>query len=290
MSRTAWRVPKQPKVALLWIFILGFSVIIQLGYNVIHQIQDVPPEPNLFRLILAVIVDSFSNHLLWELLLNGFVLFSLLVLCKQLIQLVKSSKRWKGYVDSIVNPAMTEYFSEKYKKENLRIEVISDSACIAMTAGFFRPKILLSTGIVERFNEKELEAVIFHEMYHCKKLHPLQILILTITVECLAFLPVIKGLVHHYKVWMELLADRYAIFRMGSEIQLAHVLLALLKNDSSTPKAYAIQFADESVNYRLMQLIDPQTKINIPFFERKTLLPSIVVMFIMTTIFIYGCV
>ncbi|WP_019003891.1 M56 family metallopeptidase [Cohnella laeviribosi] len=290
MSRIAWRVPGQPKVALLWIFILGFSVIVQLGYNVVHQIQDVPLKPNLFRLIMAVIVDSFSNHLLWELLLNGFVLFSLLVLGKQLIQQVRSYKRWKCYVDSNSNPVMTEYFSEKYKKENLRIEVVSDSACIAMTAGFFRPKILLSTGSVEMFNEQELESVIFHEMYHYKYRHPLQILILSIIAECLAFLPVIKGLVHHYKVWMELLADRYAIFRMGSEIQLAHVLLKMLKIDPAKPQAYAVHFANESVNYRLKQLIDPQTIINVPFFERKTLLPSIVVLVIMTTTFIYGCV
>jgi hypothetical protein len=125
-----------------------------------------------------------------------------------------------------------------------------------------------------------------HELYHGRFRHPFQLLILTTISECLIFLPLIKGLVQHYKVWMELLADRFAIYRMGSEIPLAHVLLFMLRNNPVTDETYGVHIARESVNYRLKQLINPQTKINIPLLELKTLIPSILILVMMTSMFI----
>ncbi|MCD9026524.1 M56 family metallopeptidase [Cohnella silvisoli] len=290
MRATMLKMPRQPSLALFWIAIIGNLVIIQLGYNVFHQIRDIPFESNLFRVFAAIFADILSNHLLFEPLLNGLILFSIIMLCRQLIQQVKLYKKWKTYIDSKSNPEMTKRFIKKFNKENLRIEVILDSSIIAMTAGLIKPRVILSSGLIERFNDQEMEAILFHEMYHSKFRHPLQLLILTMIAESLAFLPIMKSLVHHYKIWMELLADRFAIYHMGSEIQLAQVLLAVLKNNQVKSQGYGVHFVNESVNYRLKQLIDPQTPIRIPFFKQKTLLLSVIVLVMMTLIFIYGSV
>jgi beta-lactamase regulating signal transducer with metallopeptidase domain len=290
MRAAMLRMPRQPRIALLWIAIIGNLVIIQLGYNIFHQLRDIPFEYNLLRFLSAIHADILSNHLFFEPVLNGLFIFSFIMLCRILIQQVKVYKKWKTYVDSKSSPELTDHYCKKFNKENVRIKVISDSSLVAMTAGFIKPGIILSTGLLERFNEQELEAILFHEMYHCKFRHPLQMLILTMIAESLAFLPMMKSLVHHYKVWMELLADRFAIYRLGSEIQLGQVLLAVMKNYPVQSQACGVHFVNESVNYRLKQLINPHTKINIPFFERKTLVPSVLVLLTMTIIFFYGSV
>jgi Zn-dependent protease with chaperone function len=290
MSVTIFKMPRQPLVALLCFAIIGTFVIIQLCYNIFHQLRDIPFEPNLLRVFSRIITDILSNHLLFEPLLNVLFLFSIITLCRQLIIQMKLYKKWKIIFDSKRNTELTEHFRKKFNKENLLIEVITDSSLIAITVRFIRPKVLISTGLIDRFNEQELEAILFHEMYHSKFRHPLQMLIITMIAESLAFLPIMKSLVHHYKVWMELLADRFAMRHMGSETQLAHVLLAVLKNNQVKSEAYGVHFVNESVNYRLMQLIDPQAKINIPLFKQKTLILSIIILVMMTIIFIYGSV
>lgn len=177
------------------------------------------------------------------------------------------------------------------EQEAIRIEVISDSKWIAMTAGFWKPSIILSTGIIAQFSDEELRAILYHELYHYKFRHPLQLIGLTIIAKCLAFLPVVKGLVQYYKVWLELLADRYAIGRTGSEVPLALVLLKMLKqNPSSSSHPYGVHLAQQSVNYRLQQLIDPQQKICIPFVEWKTILPSATILMLMKAVFLVGCI
>lgn len=114
-------------------------------------------------------------------------------------------------------------------------------------------------------------------------------MILTISAKCLAFLPVVKGLVHYYKVWTELLADRYAIYRSGSEFHLAQVLLKMLKSNSNYSPDYGVHLANDSVNYRLQQLIDPQAEINLPFFEWRLWFPSLLILVLMIMAFLLGC-
>lgn len=93
------------------------------------------------------------------------------------------------------DPEMTELLTKKINNKDLRIEVISDSSYIAMTVGFIRPKVILSTGLIKRFHDQELDAILLHEMYHSMFRHPLQMFILTMIAESLAFLPIMRSLV-----------------------------------------------------------------------------------------------
>lgn len=282
--------PRQPKIALIWILSIGAWVAIQMSYILVHQLSDVPLELNLLHVFLSVIDDTFTNHILWELSLNAILLFSCLVLCKHLIQQAKLYRQWNSYLLSKKNNEMTKKLTEILNHESLRIEVVSEPKLMAMTIGFWKPRIILSSGMMNRFSKDELGAIVYHELYHYKHRHPLQHFVLTIIAECLAFLPIVKGLVQYYKVWMELLADRYAIYRAGSEYHLAQVLITILRSEKSYKYAHGVHLAKESVNYRLQQLLDPHSSVHMPIFEWKSLLPSTIVLIFMLVIIILGCI
>ncbi|PRX65060.1 BlaR1 peptidase M56 [Cohnella sp. SGD-V74] len=282
--------PRQPMMALIWIILIGLWATVQMTYILVHQLSDITLELNLFLVIRSIIIDTFSNHVLWELLLNLSVLFSCLIFCKQLIQQAKLYRQWERYIKTNKNDEMSKQLRELLKCESIRIEVITEQKMMAMTIGFLRPRIVLSSRMLERFSKDELISIVYHELYHYQFRHPLQRFVLTIIAECFAFLPIVKGLVQYYKVWMELLADRYAIYRAGSEFHLAQVLLKIIKSEQSHPHAYGVHLADESVNYRLQQLIDPKSELNMPIFEWKAFLPSTFILSVMTIVILLGCI
>ncbi|WP_310551133.1 M56 family metallopeptidase [Paenibacillus glufosinatiresistens] len=290
MKYLTLRLPRQTKLALIALGIIGVLVIVLLGYNVLHQIQDVPIKSNLLKMISAIVADTFTNHIVWELVLNVLVVFSLTVFGKNIIHQMKLYRSWNRYANAYSDLEMFNSVVAKFKHERIRFVILNEPKMIAMTIGFLKPKIVLSSYVIERFDENELEAIIYHELYHYKSRHPLQLFILNVVADCLAFLPVVKELVQHYKVWMELLADRYSIKRMGSEVPISHVLLAVLKNEQLKNQALGVHFANEAINYRLMQLIEPNKEINIPLFNWRKMTTSLFMLQVMLSIFIYSCV
>lgn len=85
----------------------------------------------------------------------------------------------------------------------------------AFCFGFFRPRICLSTGLVNLLSQKQLQAVLSHEDYHRKRFDPLRILLLNTLCSTLFFLPFVQEWRRLIEIQLELNADQYAVQQTG---------------------------------------------------------------------------
>jgi Zn-dependent protease with chaperone function len=75
-----------------------------------------------------------------------------------------------------------------------RIDVIVADSPFALTVGYLRPRIVISSVLVELLEESELEAVIRHEFVHASRLDPLRVLLSDFFRAGLPFVPVLSYL------------------------------------------------------------------------------------------------
>lgn len=142
------------------------------------------------------------------------------------------------------------------------LTVIRYSQPFAFTLGLLKPKIFLSTGLLELLEDEELEAVIHHERFHKEHRDPLKMFLLSLFSSAMAYLPILKWCHQHYKMSREILADDYAMNKQGTSLYLGGALLKLLKRANSKQMPVTVSsFVDTSINYRIRRILDPQTDI-----------------------------
>jgi hypothetical protein len=105
---------------------------------------------------------------------------------------------------------------------------------LAFCYGFLKPRICLSTGLVELLSPSQLQAVLFHEDYHRQRFDPLRILLVRAVGTALFFLPFVREWCRLFEINLELDADRYAV-RQTSRAALAGALYHLLNPSPTTP-------------------------------------------------------
>jgi Zn-dependent protease with chaperone function len=108
-----------------------------------------------------------------------------------------------------------------------RVSVVHDQAPFACCFGLIRPRIYLSTGLLTRLSDNELEAVLLHEVYHCRRYDPLRTLIMDVIATMFFFLPILGEWCRWQRTHAELQADRFAIQLRGRR-PLAGALYKLL--------------------------------------------------------------
>lgn len=102
--------------------------------------------------------------------------------------------------------------------------LFEDTRPLAFCAGFFRPRVYLSTAATDALNAGELAAVMEHEAHHARLRDPLRILIARVLSDALFFLPAVRHLADRYSALAELAADGAAV-RAGGAQPLASALL-----------------------------------------------------------------
>jgi hypothetical protein len=106
--------------------------------------------------------------------------------------------------------------------------VIHGTAPIAFCAGWLRPRVYVSTGVLERLSEPEVQAVLAHEHQHGALRDPLRLAIGRVLCRSLFFLPVLGALHADYADVSELTADAAALEALGgASAPLAAAMLAL---------------------------------------------------------------
>jgi len=97
----------------------------------------------------------------------------------------------------------------------------------AFCAGYWRPRVYVSTATVDALTPAELQAVIAHEKEHREHRDPLRIASARVLGHALFFLPVLRRLVERYAELAELRADAAAVRASeGDRAPLASALLA----------------------------------------------------------------
>ncbi len=109
-----------------------------------------------------------------------------------------------------------------------RIDVVLDRQPFSFCYWFLRPRICVSTTLVQRLRTDELRAVLLHERYHLRHRDPLRLVVARYFAAGLYVVPVVEDLVEHFTLEKELEADQDAVAAMGTVTPLARALYRLL--------------------------------------------------------------
>lgn len=98
----------------------------------------------------------------------------------------------------------------------------------AFCLGFWRPRIWLTTGLLNMLTDDELKAVLAHEAYHLYQRDPLRLAVGRAVGNAFFFLPLMASLAYRAELDQELGADNAAITYLGDDLPLLCVLQKLL--------------------------------------------------------------
>lgn len=249
------------------IYLLALSVLLatfvwfQIGMFLIHMFFEVNIRFNFFTFCISLFKEQTIYYIAAVYLTNTIIICTLAITLIKLIKQVFLSFRFKKRIMDFKDPALSSFYSNKFGVHN-DIYIVKTEQSLAFTMGMRKPFIVLSTGLIELLEEDELMAVIEHEQFHQNNRDPLIIMILQVISQSLWFIPLTKWCFQNYKIICEILADEYAIKKMGSQIGLGSALLKLIRHrlpNKSVPMV--VQFSGESINYRLQQLVEPKRAI-----------------------------
>ncbi|MEJ9232344.1 M48 family metalloprotease [Peribacillus butanolivorans] len=249
-------------------FVISLSLLIagvvwsQMGAFLVHIFFGVNIKANFFKFCFSLFKEGSVYYFVVITLLIIVISYSILITLFKIAEQYLLSRRFKQKLFNYKNVEKTRSINETFKRANKDILVVNADHPLAFTLGFRRPFIVFSTGLIQLLDVDELEAVVEHEAFHQKKYDPLVIFILQLISQALWFVPLTKWCYENYKIISELLADEYAINKMGTELGISTALLKLIKHccsDKSAP--VLVHFSNESVNYRLQELVDPKSTI-----------------------------
>jgi BlaR1 peptidase M56 len=138
--------------------------------------------------------------------------------------------------------------------------VVETATPLAFCAGWLRPRVYVSTGVLDRLSDRELQAVLAHEHQHGALRDPLRLAVSRVLCQALFFLPVLRSLHTTYAGAAELTADAAAREAVGGATgPLASAMLAVGTTDDGAVTGIAPERVDallgRPVTWRLPRLL-----------------------------------
>ncbi|MGE6203774.1 M56 family metallopeptidase [Guptibacillus hwajinpoensis] len=251
---------KQPRFLFMLAFFLVATMLFQMSLYSLHLYSNWTLMFNVLEAchnMLRAIGLSSMNMLLEVLILSTFSLIVMMIV-KQIYRYITFSKR----LSLLREDTVTEQIIRNFDLGKQTLEVIRSDEPIALTYGMIRPKIVLSTELVSLLSEEELRAVIYHETFHQQHRDPLKKFIITLLVQALWYVPILKWVSNHYHTLREIAADRFAM-KEANMLDLSSALLKLLKSDHRQRHAFAVSFAETSVNDRIQHILAPEKEVHV---------------------------
>ncbi|MBS4220953.1 M56 family metallopeptidase [Bacillus sp. FJAT-49711] len=272
-------------ILIVSLFISG-TILLQMGLYIISMLAGWNVKFNIVAVCHSWLKAFGMSSI--EYVLDGLViytlLFSLWKIGSQLVQTIRMKKRFQQY--EVKN--LTIEMSCVYGSGKEEILVLSHPTPMAFTMGFVRPKIIITTGLINLLNNDELKAVISHEMYHKENRDPLKVFLLSLSSSIMWYIPIQKWFHHKYRVIQEILADEFAIKQQDTYVNLGNALLKMLKvgRQDKMPFSY-VSFADTSVNYRIEYILNPLKEVQLQL-PLKIAFISLTIFSLICGLFIYA--
>jgi len=115
------------------------------------------------------------------------------------------------------------------------VAIVSSPVAFAVTVGYFKPRILVSSRLLEVLDAFETESVIRHERVHVRRRDPLRVLLADFFRAGLPFIPVLGHLLEYFHIQKETEADAEVVREMGSPAALASALSKVLSEREPLP-------------------------------------------------------
>jgi len=137
-----------------------------------------------------------------------------------------------------------------------KIDVVADGRPFSFCYWFLRPRICLSTALVQRLETDELRAVLLHERYHLRQRDPLRLVVARYFAAGLYVVPVVDELVGFYTLQKEIAADQAAVRACDGVGALASALDKLLPDADDVSLGLLVPVSSLSVTEaRIDQLV-----------------------------------
>ncbi len=137
-----------------------------------------------------------------------------------------------------------------------RIDVVTDDRPFSFCYWFLRPRICLSSALVERLDDDELRAVLYHERYHLRQRDPLRQIVARYFAAGLYVVPVVDELLSFHALQKEIEADQEAVRASGDVRSLASALYKLLPDADDVSLGLLVPVSSLSVTEaRIDQLV-----------------------------------
>jgi hypothetical protein len=96
---------------------------------------------------------------------------------------------------------------------NVRLYVTPARRPAAFCFGLLRPRVVITSGLVERLSPDEQAAVVWHEAEHARSHEPLRCLLARLAANTFFWIPLLRGLLDRFLLVKEIAADRRAVAR-----------------------------------------------------------------------------
>lgn len=241
-------------------------------------------------LLLALVCISLVNVCtwLWKWCVNitpikqpvvvvGVLIVGVLTIVWQAWRTIRCTRKLLGYAQISLPPDLEALISE-FGLNPSRLVLLNVTQPLTFCFGFLRPRICLSTGLIEILTQSQLHAALFHEEYHRKRFDPLRLLLVEAVATALFFLPVVREWRASFKIQLELDADQYAILKTG-KTALAGALHRLLSDAAvAVPIAQGVIAGLSANSARIAVLLGERTAYT--EISRKSLFYSAVILWI----------
>lgn len=184
----------------------------------------------------------------WRWLLSVFSLGFLLFSGFHLMRLLRTQRKFHQGLSAQEAP-LTAELRRAGGRYRASIRLISSEESEAFTTGFFRPRIVVSTALIEQLTREELEAVLAHEALHARFFHPFFSLVLMLGR---AVFRIPQPILDYLRFLSEQEADRAAL-RVATVPVLARALIKVMQSQSVPVPETVPAFS--STNLRLQQLL-----------------------------------
>jgi hypothetical protein len=104
-----------------------------------------------------------------------------------------------------------------------------DSVKVAFTHGLIRPKIYVSTGLLNSLTRDEIRAVLLHEIHHKKNRDPLRFFLVTLLRDTFFYLPIGGYITKRLHAMKERAADDAVVKRTADPFAFAETLLKVAR-------------------------------------------------------------
>ncbi|RNB90486.1 M56 family peptidase [Brevibacillus fluminis] len=250
--------------------LIAGTLLVQIGFYAVHVLFHWNIHMNLIDVCVRLLHDL-------GLPVIGFILNLVVFSTVFLLVWLALSQFWLSHRASrkliaLREPALSQLLNHTYCNGKDVIIAISHPAPAAFTMGLFRARIVLSTGMIQLLDKQELTAVIQHEMFHKLKGDPGKTFVLGLFASSMWYIPALRCFRKQYRIIREVLADRYAISQTGSPVHLGSAMLKMLRLEKQRTLAFShVSFADTSINYRMKQLLEPETELALAYPWRSVL-------------------
>ncbi|CAM3969178.1 M56 family metallopeptidase [Lederbergia lenta] len=277
---------RQVNVMFIATLLITGTVLLQMTLYVLSILAGWEVRFNLVTVCHSIVKSIGLSFL--EYGLDALVFFTVFLLVRKVSSQIFWTKRMQRIFEYYKENKLTLDLNDRHTNGREAFTVISYPAPIAVTMGFIKPRIVLSTGMMQLLDEGELEAVILHELYHQNNHDPLKIFLISLCASTMWYIPILRWFHQRFKIVKELLADEHALDKQGTPVNIGSALLKMLKarKQAQMPFSY-VSFADTSVNYRIKYILDPLTEppLKIPL---KLTVMSFSIFSILCGLFIYA--